>query len=102
MPTYIYKDIENEEEFEYRQSMNDKPLEFWPEDVPGYDQLKPRKVIRKIGGGTGFILKGTGWYKSDYTDNKKTKTTADSDKGNTNNDPNQSSKNKTIDKPTKK
>jgi hypothetical protein len=54
--------------------MNDKPLEFWPESVPGYDPDKPRRVKRVIGGGTGFILKGSGWYKSDYASNSDTKT----------------------------
>ncbi|GAB5466384.1 MAG: hypothetical protein Kapaf2KO_18200 [Candidatus Kapaibacteriales bacterium] len=67
MPTYVYIDTDNGEMFEYKQSMNDKPLEFWPEDVPGYDAEKPRPVRRKVGGGTGFILKGSGWYKTDYT-----------------------------------
>lgn len=66
MPTYTYKDIENGEMFEYKQSMSEEALEYWPEDVPGYDKEKPRKVKRVIGGGTGFILKGSGWYKTDY------------------------------------
>jgi predicted nucleic acid-binding Zn ribbon protein len=77
MPTYIYRDIENGEMFEYKQSMNDKPLEYWPEDVPGYDPESPRKVQRKVGGGTGFILKGSGWYKTDYAGSSTTTASTD-------------------------
>jgi predicted nucleic acid-binding Zn ribbon protein len=66
MPTYIYKCDDTGEEFEYLQSINSKPLEFWPQDVKGYDPNKPKKVHRKIGTGIGVVLKGTGFYETDY------------------------------------
>ena len=66
MPIYVYKDIENGEEFEYKQSIKDDALEYWPEDVKGYDANNPRKVIRKVGGNIGVVLKGSGFYETDY------------------------------------
>lgn len=70
MPTYIYKSIETGETFEYIQGINSKPLEFWPEDVAGYNPKKPQKVFRVISTGIGVMLKGSGFYETDYV--KKT------------------------------
>lgn len=77
MPTYIYKCDETGEEFEYLQSINSEPLKFWPKEVEGYDPNKPKKVHRKIGTGIGVVLKGTGFYETDYV--RKAKSSESSD-----------------------
>jgi len=66
MPTYVYKAVDTGEEFEYKQSMKDNALEFWPEDVEGFDPENPKKVVRKIGGNIGVIFNGSGFYQTDY------------------------------------
>lgn len=66
MPIYVYKAVETGEEFEYKQSINDKALETWPEDVPGYNADNPQKVVRKIGSGIGVVFNGSGFYQTDY------------------------------------
>jgi predicted nucleic acid-binding Zn ribbon protein len=66
MPTYVYICDDTGEEFEYIQGINSYPLEFWPKDVEGFDPKKPKKVRRKIGTGIGVMLKGTGFYETDY------------------------------------
>lgn len=66
MPTYEYICDETGEEFEYFQGINDEPLKEWPEDVKGYEKNKNKKVRRKIGTGIGVMLKGTGFYETDY------------------------------------
>ena len=70
MPTYVYKCRETGEEFEYSQSINDDPLEYWPEDVPGFDPDNPKKVFRKISSNIGVMLKGSGFYETDYVRKK--------------------------------
>lgn len=66
MPTYVYICDETGEEFEYIQGINSNALEFWPEDVKGFDANQPKKIRRKIGTGIGVMLKGTGFYETDY------------------------------------
>lgn len=65
MPTYQYKCKECGEEFEYLQSMSDSPLTEWPSDVPRKCNCNAG-VSKKIGLGGGVILKGTGFYETDY------------------------------------
>lgn len=57
MPTYDYKCTECNHVFEYFQSMNDDPLSVCPECGGG--------VKRMIGGGSGLIFKGSGFYVND-------------------------------------
>lgn len=59
MPTYDYKCSGCGEEFEYFHSISDNPIKKCP--VCGKN-----KVVRLISGGSGFILKGSGFYKNDY------------------------------------
>ncbi|MCH7496112.1 MAG: zinc ribbon domain-containing protein [Candidatus Marinimicrobia bacterium] len=64
MPTYDYKCSNCGEIYELFQSMNDKPI------------IKCRNcgkntAVRLIGGGSGLIFKGSGFYITDYK-NKKT------------------------------
>lgn len=58
MPTYDYKCTVCEYEFEYFQAMSDKLLSTCPK----CDQ----EVRRLVGGGTGLIFKGSGFYLTDY------------------------------------
>lgn len=57
MPTYEYK-REDGSVFEKMQGINDKPLTECPETG--------QKVKRIISGGGGVVLKGSGWYVTDY------------------------------------
>jgi len=57
MPTYDYKCTNCNHVFEYFQSMNDDPLSQCPE-CGG-------EVKRMIGGGSGLIFKGSGFYVND-------------------------------------
>lgn len=58
MPTYDYKCLECEEQFEKFQGITAPPLEECPE-CGG-------KVKRLIGAGSGLIFKGSGFYITDY------------------------------------
>lgn len=74
MPTYQYKCKECGEEFEYYQSMSDEPLTEWPKDVERKCNCNST-VIKKISLGGGVILKGSGFYETDYV--KKTGTSVE-------------------------
>ena len=58
MPTYDYKCNDCGHQFEAFQSMKDDPLTMCP-NCGG-------TVARLIGGGNGFIFKGSGFYITDY------------------------------------
>ena len=58
MPTYDYVCFDCGYEFEHFQSMSDEPIRVCPK-CNG-------TVRRKIGGGTGLIFKGSGYYLTDY------------------------------------
>jgi putative FmdB family regulatory protein len=66
MPTYEYECTHCGHGFEAFQKMTDKPLDKCPKC--GY------KIKRLIGGGSGIIFKGPGFYATDYR--KKPKKTA--------------------------
>lgn len=66
MPTYTYKAKVTGEIFEYRQSINDKPLQYWPVDVPGFDPDNPKEVERIISQNVNVIFNGKGFYQTDY------------------------------------
>jgi len=69
MPTYDYECDKCGHKFEKFQKMTDEPLKSCPK-CKG-------KVHRLIGGGSGILFKGTGFYETDYKkkgsggDNKK-------------------------------
>jgi putative FmdB family regulatory protein len=65
MPTYGYKCEKCGHQFEELQLMNAAPLEKCPE-CKG-------KVKRLIGGGSGVIFKGKGFYSTDYKKNSMVK-----------------------------
>jgi putative FmdB family regulatory protein len=64
MPTYEYECRECSYTFETFQSINDAPIKTCP--------LCGGEVRRLIGGGSGIIFKGPGFY---VTDSKKTRST---------------------------
>ena len=59
MPTYQYECSACGHEFEELQSMTDAKLTKCP-------KCKKNKLDRLIGGGSGMIFKGTGFYETDY------------------------------------
>ena len=63
MPTYEYVCPKCHHAFEAFQSMNAAPLTQCP-------KCKKRGLKRLIGGGAGFIFKGTGFYITDYKNKK--------------------------------
>lgn len=60
MPTYEYACAACEHEFEAFQSIKDPPLTACP-------KCGAEKAKRQISRGTGFILKGGGWYSDLYS-----------------------------------
>lgn len=72
MPIYEYKCTKCGKEFEVIQKFSDKPVKKCP-DCSG----KVEKLISQ----SSFVLKGTGWYQTDYAGKKKdTKETAETKK----------------------
>lgn len=73
MPTYEYICGKCRKSFEMWQKISEAPLKFCP------DKKCRGRVERAIGGGAGFLLKGSGFYATDYrsSDYKKR---ADADK----------------------
>lgn len=59
MPTYQYECEVCGHLFEELQSMMDKKLKKCP-------KCKKMTLVRHIGGGSGIIFKGTGFYETDY------------------------------------
>lgn len=68
MPTYDYKCLDCQFDFEYFQSMSDEPLKNCPK-CNG-------KVKRLIGAGAGPIFKGSGFYQTDYKNSSPQKTSS--------------------------
>jgi putative FmdB family regulatory protein len=66
MPTYEYACTACAHEWEFEQSIRDEPLKSCP-------RCKKKTARRQISRGTGFILKGGGWYSDLYSSgsNKK-------------------------------
>jgi len=58
MPTYQYRCPHCEHEFSVFQSITDDPVDKCPQCGK-----KPRRIIT---GGAGFLLKGSGFYTTDY------------------------------------
>ena len=101
MPTYDYRCLECETQFEKFQGITEQPIEECPE-CNG-------KVKRLIGAGAGLIFKGSGFYITDYRSEgykesaKKDKNTSSekSDKKEKKSEKSSESKKKTADSATK-
>lgn len=63
MPTYTYKCKQCNYEFEEFQSINSDVLSTCP-------SCNKDTLVRIISGGTGLIFKGSGFYLTDYKNNK--------------------------------
>ena len=93
MPHYDYQCEECGHVFEVFQGMNDPLLEKCPQ-CPG-------KVRRLIGAGSGLIFKGSGFYITDYKNNKtsdKSKSSSDTKNADTAKPPKEKKENKTAEK----
>ena len=66
MPTYNYMCYSCNKKFTVFQKMSDKPITIC-------EICKSDKVERLISKGSGLIFKGTGFYLTDYKNNKTTK-----------------------------
>jgi putative FmdB family regulatory protein len=60
MPTYEYICGKCRKSFEMWQKISEAPMKFCP------DEKCRGRVKRTIGGGAGFLLKGSGFYATDY------------------------------------
>ena len=65
MPTYTYKCEKCEKTFDKFQSMKDEPLKIC------IDESCKGNVKRLIGMGAGAILKGSGYYQTDFKNSGK-------------------------------
>ena len=65
MPTYEYICKTCGVRFDHFQSMSSSPLEYHPDCEMGNSVVE-----RVISGGTGLIFKGSGFYLTDYKNNK--------------------------------
>jgi putative FmdB family regulatory protein len=63
MPTYTYR-CEVHGEFDVEHSIKEQ-LEECPKCLE--EGLEPKKVVRLISGGTGFLLSGSGWARDNYS-----------------------------------
>lgn len=66
MPTYDYECEKCGYRFEHFQKMSDEPLKKCPKCG--------KKIHRLIGGGSGVIFKGSGFYETDYKRKTPSKT----------------------------
>lgn len=74
MPTYEYVCSACKNEWEVEQSMKDNALTECP-------RCKEQTARRQISKGTGFILKGGGWYSDLYASSSNKGTTTSSSEG---------------------
>jgi putative FmdB family regulatory protein len=66
MPTYEYECAKCRKTFEAFQSMKDDAYTTCPKDKCRMKSWGKGKVKRLLGGGAGFIFKGSGFYITDY------------------------------------
>lgn len=66
MPTYEYHCSKCNKSFEVVQPMSAQPLETCPKDLCALKKWGKGKVKRGVGGGSGLIFKGSGFYITDY------------------------------------
>jgi len=66
MPTYEYHCQKCGQNFEFFQSMKDRPLRECPKEACRLPKWGHGKVKRLLGTGAGLIFKGSGFYTTDY------------------------------------
>lgn len=66
MPTYEYHCQKCGHTFETAQSIKDPPLATCPKDVCPKPRWGKGQVKRAVGGGSGLLFKGSGFYITDY------------------------------------
>jgi len=66
MPTYEYTCAKCGHEFEFFQSMKDKPLTVCPKEKCNLKKWGKGRVKKMMGVGAGLIFKGSGFYITDY------------------------------------
>jgi putative FmdB family regulatory protein len=66
MPTYEYACTSCANEWEFEQSIKDEPIKKCP-------KCHKQTARRQISRGTGFILKGSGWYSDLYSSSSNKK-----------------------------
>jgi putative FmdB family regulatory protein len=66
MPTYEYACTKCGQEFEFFQSMKDKPLTTCPKEKCGRKTWGKGRVKKLMSAGAGLLFKGTGFYITDY------------------------------------
>jgi putative FmdB family regulatory protein len=71
MPIYEYKCTECEHRLEKLQKMSDDPLKDCPECG--------KSALTKLVSASSFKLKGTGWYETDFKNNKKKESSSKSE-----------------------
>jgi len=79
MPTYEYACTSCANEWEFEQSIRDEPLKQCP-------KCHRKTARRQISRGTGFILKGSGWYSDLYASPSNQKKESKADKAETSSD----------------
>ncbi|MDB6033346.1 MAG: putative FmdB family regulatory protein [Verrucomicrobiales bacterium] len=70
MPTYEYFCEKCNQQFEFFQSMSDKPLTVCTKALCKQKTWGKGKVKKMIGAGAGLIFKGSGFYITDYRSDK--------------------------------
>jgi len=66
MPTYEYACAKCGHEFDFFQSMKDKPLTNCPKEKCKLKKWGKGRVKKLMGAGAGLIFKGSGFYITDY------------------------------------
>ena len=70
MPTYEYACTKCGHEFDFFQSMKDKPLAVCPKEKCKLKRWGKGRVKKMMGMGAGLIFKGSGFYITDYRSEK--------------------------------
>ena len=70
MPTYEYVCAKCGHRFEKNQPISEKPLSICPKELCKQKRWGKGRVKRGIGGGSGLIFKGSGFYITDYRSEK--------------------------------
>lgn len=79
MPTYDYVCTTCGITFEHFQSIKSDPITQCPEGICTQEQKGKGNVQRKISSGSGLVFNGSGFYLTDYVQNKSSSTTTSND-----------------------